>query len=646
MANQLDRIKLSLRSPLSFLLLAALWALLLLSLSAGDLKGIIHPGSSTAFLHSLRAAFPLAGAVAAIVIILAMRPWRHQQGRLFFGPLGLAAAYGLLGLLAAFRSPDASVALYWAAAYLSVPLVLWAIGWGSDPADRLRLLINFNWLIIFLAVVAFFAWALLYRDLGSLLLNPSALSDCPLRGFWYGPTLRSTGVGRYAAIAAIIALSLLWQPRWRFLSGFLLLASLVLLFTTGARGAIIAFAAGASVIVILHLGKRAIVAGVAALVVLASLAWTTGFDQTLLNSCFARGLIVPSTPQEPVATGIPRQVQIPPGSWALEKLSSEEESDLAVAAQIRIPSGIWMLERSMPRELVLSDIAVQDPLSPQDRMASGAPAKEQVQDQEPAASEAPEIIQIPPGAWALKRVSPQEQPAATTLPSQQASPQEQPAATALPSEQASPQDQMTSGAPAKEQVSNQELASEALETVQVPPLPGEWVLRLVTSDTLPGDTLPGDTLPVDTLLGIRLQKGFFTLTGRTAVWAQGWQLFKLSPLFGFGFHADRLLLDGQHMHNSFMHALVQTGLIGTIPFVGAFLWVWILLFKALRNLARLPAIHKQLVIQAGGVLAFLSLRAIPESTGAFFGADWLLLAPLLLYLQVVNYANTGGKAPA
>ncbi|MCI0895372.1 MAG: O-antigen ligase family protein, partial [Chloroflexi bacterium] len=189
-----------------------------------------------------------------------------------------------------------------------------------------------------------------------------------------------------------------------------------------------------------------------------------------------------------------------------------------------------------------------------------------------------------------------------------------------------------SAVPIEEQVSAlREVATKPAEIVIVPPPPGAWALRLV---------------PSDTLRGIRFQKGFFTLTGRTAVWAQGWQLLKLSPLFGFGFHADRLLLDGQHMHNAVMHALVQTGLIGTIPFVGAFLWGWILLFKALRNLARLPAVHKQLVIQAGGVLAFLSLRAIPESTGAFFGVDWLLLAPLLLYLQVVNYAHTGGKAPA
>ena len=260
MVNQLERIKLSLRSPISLLLPAGLWALLLLSLQAGDLKEIIHPGSSTVFPPPLPPACPLAVGGAALVILLATRPWQPQQARLFFGPLGLTGAYGLVGLLAALRSPDGAVALYWAAAYLSVPLVLWAVVWGRDPADRLRLLINFNWLVIFLAVVAFLAWALLYRDLGSMVLNPSALLECPYRGFWYEPVLRSTGVGRYAAIAAIIALSLLWQPRWRFLSGLLLLASLVLLFATGARGAILAFAAGASVVVTLRLGKRAIVA--------------------------------------------------------------------------------------------------------------------------------------------------------------------------------------------------------------------------------------------------------------------------------------------------------------------------------------------------------------------------------------------------
>jgi O-antigen ligase len=139
-------------------------------------------------------------------------------------------------------------------------------------------------------------------------------------------------------------------------------------------------------------------------------------------------------------------------------------------------------------------------------------------------------------------------------------------------------------------------------------------------------------------------KGFFSFTGRTAVWAEGWNLFTRSPLLGYGFHADRLKL-GHHMHNSFLHAMVQTGLVGTIPFVAALLLGWVLLLKALRNLLRLPGNHKHLVIQTAGVLAFLTLRSIPESTGAFFGVDWLLLAPLLLYLQVVNHSRVkeGGE---
>ena len=92
------------------------------------------------------------------------------------------------------------------------------------------------------------------------------------------------------------------------------------------------------------------------------------------------------------------------------------------------------------------------------------------------------------------------------------------------------------------------------------------------------------------------------------------------------------------MHNSVLHAMIQTGLLGTIPFVGAILWAWYLLIATLRRLDRLGPMQKTTVIQAAGMLIFLSLRSLSESTGAFFGVDWLLLGPLLLYLQLVNSA--------
>jgi len=125
-----------------------------------------------------------------------------------------------------------------------------------------------------------------------------------------------------------------------------------------------------------------------------------------------------------------------------------------------------------------------------------------------------------------------------------------------------------------------------------------------------------------------------TLSGRTtSIWPRAVKLFLKSPLIGWGFHADRIFLEGQHAHNAILHALIQTGIIGTIPFVLAFILGWIILFKFLKN----PSLtEKPFLIEIAGVMAFFMVRSITESTGAFFGADWLLLAPLVAYLQQLN----------
>jgi hypothetical protein len=164
-----------------------------------------------------------------------------------------------------------------------------------------------------------------------------------------------------------------------------------------------------------------------------------------------------------------------------------------------------------------------------------------------------------------------------------------------------------------------------------------------TKDTEPED---GGTVkvPVSTEQQAPLiNKEFFTFTGRTAVWAEGLKLLKNSPFIGFGFHSDRLIL-GTHMHNSVMQALFQAGFLGAIPFVAAIIFGWVLLARIVRNLAGLPTAHKHLVIQSGGVFAFFTMRSLPESTGTFFGIDWLILALLLLYLHLVNEKQNSGEA--
>jgi O-antigen ligase len=122
-------------------------------------------------------------------------------------------------------------------------------------------------------------------------------------------------------------------------------------------------------------------------------------------------------------------------------------------------------------------------------------------------------------------------------------------------------------------------------------------------------------------------------------------MFPESPFLGYGFHADRFLLN-THAHNSFVHALLQTGAIGTIPFLLALLLAWLLLIRAGLKQFIFSQDQKSLFIQVSGMLTFLSVRSFSESTGAFFGVDWLLLGPILLFLQVVNADVTGTDAPS
>ena len=172
--------------------------------------------------------------------------------------------------------------------------------------------------------------------------------------------------------------------------------------------------------------------------------------------------------------------------------------------------------------------------------------------------------------------------------------------------------QASTGQPKPSNISDQVPDSTEVEAPDQPPI-YPWEL---------GDVADPNTL--------------FQFSGRTKVWREGLRLFKESPLLGYGFHADRLILKTQ-MHNAYLHALVQTGLIGTIVFVAALLLGWFQVLKAVRNLNRLPMMHRNMVILMAGLMAFLSVRTLPESTGAFFGVDWLLLAPLLLYFQIVNH---------
>jgi O-antigen ligase len=124
------------------------------------------------------------------------------------------------------------------------------------------------------------------------------------------------------------------------------------------------------------------------------------------------------------------------------------------------------------------------------------------------------------------------------------------------------------------------------------------------------------------------------LTGRDNTWQKGLERIGESPFFGWGFHADRLLINEEHMHNSYLHAGIQAGVIGALLFATGIVVLWAYLVKSgvLRRIRTAAAPDQALLMQAVLVLGFLTARSIFESTAAFYGVDLLLLVPAVAYV--------------
>jgi O-antigen ligase len=131
-----------------------------------------------------------------------------------------------------------------------------------------------------------------------------------------------------------------------------------------------------------------------------------------------------------------------------------------------------------------------------------------------------------------------------------------------------------------------------------------------------------------------------TLTGRTLTWREGWNVvFQESPWLGLGFHADRIYLQGMHMHNAFLQALIQSGLLGTVFFLAAFLKIWIFLIRTYLFPQKRGGLPFRAEIPA--ILLFVTVASISESTIAFYGAVLLFAAPLFAYIQLTSLTAEG-----
>ena len=154
--------------------------------------------------------------------------------------------------------------------------------------------------------------------------------------------------------------------------------------------------------------------------------------------------------------------------------------------------------------------------------------------------------------------------------------------------------------------------------------------------SLPEPTSPSPNVPLKEKISPA-----FTLGGRIkGIWPQDFRFFLKSPLIGWGFNADWIFPQAGHAHNAILQALIQTGILGTIFFSLAFLESAYLLFKFLKKSNNLK--EKETLIKILALFIFFAVRSITQSTGAFFGADFIFLAPALAYLSFKNakeYSN-------
>ena len=128
-----------------------------------------------------------------------------------------------------------------------------------------------------------------------------------------------------------------------------------------------------------------------------------------------------------------------------------------------------------------------------------------------------------------------------------------------------------------------------------------------------------------------------TLTGRQNAWMEGIARVKMSPFLGWGFNADRIMLNGAHMHNSYLHAAIQEGFVGMALFLAAILTIWgLMIWKNVFRVAQeLRGANQKLLIDSVLIVGFLTARSFFESTAAFFGIDLLLMIPAMAFISIM-----------
>jgi O-antigen ligase len=139
------------------------------------------------------------------------------------------------------------------------------------------------------------------------------------------------------------------------------------------------------------------------------------------------------------------------------------------------------------------------------------------------------------------------------------------------------------------------------------------------------------------------EEEFQSMTGRTAYYQMGFEAFLKAPIFGRGQWADRLVIGG-HCHNSYLQALMNSGILGGLPYLASWIAGWVLFFRLFRRRTKMRLEDRATLMEAGTVMMFFTVRSFPETTTASFSVDLLVMAAVYTYLESV-YKFTTSRDP-
>jgi O-antigen ligase len=146
----------------------------------------------------------------------------------------------------------------------------------------------------------------------------------------------------------------------------------------------------------------------------------------------------------------------------------------------------------------------------------------------------------------------------------------------------------------------------------------------VISETISGYLMRGQS-----------QELFDSLSGRTRAYEHGIMAFEDAPIFGRGQWTDRLVIY-EHVHNSFLQALLNGGIVGAIPYFASWAAGWIMFFRLRKKWKWLSKDNRLSLMESGTVMMFFTVRAIPETTTASFAVDLLVMVAVYVYLETLT----------